>query len=62
MLAAAPKQEVLATVATAVADATLDSVLAGIGLEKYATALRDLGCVDILDLDDLDNEDLVEIG
>ena len=51
-----------AAVTSGVADTTLDSVLLGLGLEKYTAALRDLGCVDVRDLDELDKEDLVEVG
>ena len=59
----APMQGSLAVgMDTAATKMTLDSVLAGLDLGTFATALRDIGCVEVLDLEDLDREDLVEIG
>lgn len=41
----------------------LDELLLSLGLDKYAQALEhDLGCAEICDLDDLDDEDMEKIG
>ena len=41
---------------------TISGVLAVAKLEQYADALRELGCVDVVDLRDLDEADFMEIG